>query len=140
MSGRVYEQDIRIVFGDVDWARVMYFPNLFHYCHVAMEGFFGSVAGIAYPDLLERLQRGFPTARTEAVFHRPVPYGAVLRFRVTLTHIGHTSVAFRFLVADAAGGADYAEARTTTVCIDMGTFRPVPLPDDIRAAIEPYLE
>ena len=43
---------IPIRFGHVDQARIVYYPHLFHYCHVAMEETFGAAVGITYADLL----------------------------------------------------------------------------------------
>ena len=42
--------EIPVRFGDVDHARIVYYPRFFHFCHVAMEEAFRDALGISYPD------------------------------------------------------------------------------------------
>lgn len=140
MSGSVHEERVRIRFGDVDYARVLYFPRLFHFCHVAMEGFFRKVVRLPYDRLLEERGLGFPTVRTTAEYLAPMRYGEVLLLALRVSRIGSSSVELRFEVRVGEEPEPRARARMATVCVDMGSFRPVPVPADIREVLEAHLE
>jgi 4-hydroxybenzoyl-CoA thioesterase len=139
MTTRVFTHRIPVSFGDVDYARILYYPRLFHFCHAAMEAFFDAV-GFNYARLLVERKIGFPTVHTEADYHVPMPYGITLEFGLTVRALGTTSVSFHYLVRGAGEEAIRAEARTTVVCIDMDRFQKKPLPPDIRRILAEYLE
>jgi 4-hydroxybenzoyl-CoA thioesterase len=139
MSGKAFQHDIPVSFGDVDYARILYYPRLFHFCHAVMEAFFDAV-GLNYARLLVERKIGFPTVHTQADYRIPMPYGMVLRFDLTVRTIGTTSVAFHYRVRARGEEEVRAEATTTVVCIDMDRFQKKPLPADIRAALVQHLE
>lgn len=129
-----FECDIVVRFGHVDQARIVYYPWFFHFCHEAMERMFEQVAGITYADLFGRERLGFPAVHIETDFHERVGYGETLRMRVSVEKVGRTSVTFRFEGHRASDGLLAFRATTTTVCCDMNTFAPVPVPERYRAA------
>ena len=43
---------ITVRFGDTDPAGLVYYPNIFHYFHIAMEEFFADRCGISYQKLM----------------------------------------------------------------------------------------
>lgn len=139
MSGKVFRHEIPISFGDVDYARILYYPRLFHFCHSVMEAWFDGV-GLNYARLLVERKIGFPTVHTQADYKIPMPYGMTLAFGLTVRSIGATSVSFRYLVRGAGEDAVRAEASATVVCIDMDRFEKKPLPEDVRRVLTEYLE
>lgn len=139
MTRREYRQRIAFPFGDADMARILYFPRLFHYCHVVMEGFVREAAGFTYQQLLDVHRIGFPTVRTEAEYHAPMPYGGDLDFRFSISRIGRSSMDFLWRVSLADEDRLRAEARSTVVCVDMDRFESRPLPDSLRDAFGPYV-
>jgi 4-hydroxybenzoyl-CoA thioesterase len=139
MTARTFKHRIPVSFGDVDYARIMYYPRLFHFCHAVMEAFFDAV-GFNYARLLVEQKIGFPTVHTEADYRIPMPYGIVLEFELSVRSIGTSSVAFHYVVRGEGEEAIRAESRTTVVCIDMDRFQKKPLPPDIRKVLSQYLE
>ena len=139
MTARVFKHRIPVSFGDVDYARIMYYPRLFHFCHAVMEAFFDGV-GFNYAKMLVERKIGFPTVHTEADYRVPMPYGIVLEFDLTVRSLGTSSVAFHYVVRGEGEETIRAEARTTVVCIDMDRFAKRPLPPDIRKVLSQYLE
>ena len=138
-AARTFRHRIPVSFGDVDYARILYYPRLFHFCHAVMEAFFNA-AGFNYAKLLVERKIGFPTVHTQADYRIPMPYGIELDFDLTIQSLGTTSVGFRYLVRAAGEEAIRAESRTTVVCIDMDRFEKKPLPPDIRKVLSGYLE
>lgn len=140
MSGQVHAQTVPIDFGDADMAGILYFPRLFHLCHVSMEGLVHSAIGIRYAKLLSDRNLGFPTVHTEADYHRPLPYGHDVDVAMTVRRLGTKSIDFRWRFRLADTDELHAEARSTVVCVRMDHFESVAIPDDVRAAFEPFVE
>lgn len=132
--------EVPVRFGHVDQAKIVYYPHLFHFGHVAMEQTFEEVLGVSYPDLLVRDRRGFPAVRIETDFLEIVPYGERLRIAVSVVKIGTTSVTWRFDATRASDGARAFRTTVVTVCVDMDTFRPVPVPASLRPALDRLLD
>ena len=118
-------------FGDLDPAGVAYYPNLVHYLHVAFEDFFSGALGRPYPEVIAQ-GLGFPTVKLEMEYEAPVRYGDPLEVSVAIEHIGRTSLRVRY-EGRVAGRAVF-HATNVVVCIDMKTFVPVAIPEDLRAA------
>jgi 4-hydroxybenzoyl-CoA thioesterase len=58
-----FQARIRVRFGDIDYAGIVYYPRFLHYFHVALEEFFEAEVGIDYPAILNRHRLGFPTVQ-----------------------------------------------------------------------------
>ena len=140
MSARVYRQSVPIDFGDADIAGILYFPRLFHLCHVVMEGFVKESLGVHYAELMGSRNVGFPTVHTEADWVKPLPYGNDVDVELTVRKLGTRSIHFRWRFRLSGEDEVRAEARSTTVVVLMDRFESVPIPDDVRSAFEPYLE
>jgi len=140
VSGQVHLQTVPIDFGDADMAGILYFPRLFHLCHVSMEGLVYGAMGIRYAELLNARNLGFPTVHTEADYRKPLPYGHDVEVAMTIRSLGVKSMDFRWRFKLAGGDDLHAEARSTVVCVRMDRFESVSIPDDVREALAPYLE
>jgi 4-hydroxybenzoyl-CoA thioesterase len=127
--------DIPVRFGDVDQAKIVYYPRFFHYCHVAMEEAFRVVAGIPYRDVLEKDRLGFPAVHLEADFDETVPYGETLRMQVVVEKVGRTSVTWRFTGVRASDGTPALRAKVVTVAVDMDRWAKVDVPARYRTAL-----
>jgi 4-hydroxybenzoyl-CoA thioesterase len=77
---------------------------------------------------------GFPTVKLEVEFASPVRFGDPLEVAVAIEHVGRTSL--RVGYEGRAAGRVCFRAKNVVVCVDMKTFQPVPIPDDLRAAFE----
>ena len=137
----------QVGFGHCDPAGIVYFPRFFDLFHQAMEAWFGHL-GFPYADLIMGRKLGFPAVHSEADFRRPCAFGERLEVRLSVTRIGRTSLELGYRVVDpAAPGDSDAHLRLTgaTVCVVMnldpdhpGFQRSMPLPDDVRAAVEHF--
>ncbi len=137
---RAYRQVVPVDFGDADAAGILYFPRLFHLCHVVMEGFVQEALGIHYAELIGDRNVGFPTVHTEADWTQPLPYGRNLDVEMTVRELGTKSIHFRWKFRLEGDDEVRAEARSTTVAVLMDRFESVPIPSDVRSAFEPYVE
>ena len=48
-----YATELKVRFGDIDHAGIVYYPRISHYCHVAFEEFFSDRIGIPYHSVLD---------------------------------------------------------------------------------------
>lgn len=128
----------KVAFGDVDSAGIMYYPRLFHYCHLGLEAFAEEALGRTYADLLDVGDRGFPTVRAEAEYLIPIPYGTILQIGVTVRHIGNSSLKLEMEFGEEGSDVVFAVAKLTKVCVAMKQFASVPLSDEFRGAFQRF--
>src|SRR5262245_36248403 len=132
----LYRTRIKVRFGDIDPAGIAYYPNLYHYTHVAFEQFFEEFVGIPYPTVIAEHRIGFPTVRVESYFRRPIKYGDTLEVTVGVTRLGESSVTFEFRAAREGDGQMLFATSHILVAVEMATFKPVRIPEPFRIAFE----
>lgn len=133
----IFSAEFDVRFGDIDHARVVYYPRFFHYFHQAFEDWFGRALGVSYPDLVAREHLGYPSVRVETEFLKPLRYGDRVRVDLELAEIGTTSITVRYTLVRLADGAVSARATITNVAID-DNFRPMPIPAAWRERFERF--
>src|SRR5215212_2159873 len=89
---------IKVRFGDCDPAGLVYYPVIFHYCHIAMEEFFAERCAVAYHALMAGERIGFPTVNVRAEFFAPLVYGDEAEVEVSVGRVGRSSVTFEYNV------------------------------------------
>lgn len=127
---------IPVRFGDIDLAKVMYYPRYFHACHVAIEELFQRALRISYHGLMLREGLGYPTVQAACEYLRPVGPGEVLVVTVEPERVGRSSVTWRYEGRRASDGVLAFRARNTCVAIDMRRWRARPMPAAHRRAFE----
>ena len=127
---------ITVRFGDCDPAGLVYYPALFHYCHVAMEEFFAARCGVDYARLVSEERLGFPTVNARAEFFAPFVYGDEAEVEVWASRVGRTSVTFEYRLRRASDRALCASATHVQVAMNLDERRAVPVPEDLRRAFE----
>src|ERR1041384_7563325 len=102
IASMFFTTHIAVRFGEADPAGLVYYPRLFHYCHIALEEFFAARCGITYEQLLARERIGFPTVNVQAEFFAPLVYGDEVEAEVFVSHIGRTSATFEYVLRRAS--------------------------------------
>jgi 4-hydroxybenzoyl-CoA thioesterase len=133
LSRSPFTTSILVRFGDLDAAGIAYYPNLVNFLHEAFEDFFVGHVGRSYPEAFKE-GLGCPTVKVEMTFVSPVHYGDQVQIRVTVEHIGRTSLRMRY--EGSVNGRSVFAARNTMVIVDMKDFRPAPIPDWLRERLE----
>ena len=132
----VHDRTVR--FEDIDAAGIVFFARFSNYCHDAMERFFDDLPG-GYAELIVGRRVGFPAVHVDLDFTAPLRYGDVARIEGTVTRLGATSCHFHFKVMRAKDSAVVATAKHVHVCSDLLTMTKLPLPPDVRAALEKHV-
>jgi len=140
---------LKVRFGDIDHAGIVYYPRFLHYFHVALEEFFTAIVGVEYHTVINDHRLGLPSVHLEIDFRSPLRFGDEIDVEVRGLEMGATSVSWRYVVwkqqgapgSLAEGAQDRAlaaEATIVTVALDMDRFEKRPLPDWLRASFEGY--
>jgi len=125
---------IKVRFGDADPAGLVYFVNLFHYYHVAMEEFFAARCGISYQELMVDERLGFPTVNVQAEFFTPLVYGDEAEVEVYVSRVGESSATFEYSLRRVSDRMLCARATNVQVAMNLDERRAVPVPDKYRRA------
>lgn len=133
---RALFSEARIIrFQDVDAAGIIFNPRVIEYFS---DAYFSMVraGGFDVPTLLRTGEVGFPVVHAEADYLAPLRFGDAIRVEIVAASVGETSYRLGFRVK---GPDDRAAAvgQTVQVCIDRRTFKPHPIPDDLRAILAP---
>ena len=77
---------------------------------------------------------GVIVARVEIDYRRPAKYGDLLRIDIGVAAIGRTSFTYEYEILDASN-AVIATARTVIVRFDYAAGKPVPISEELKAAL-----
>ena len=94
-----------------------------------------SLWGFGTPELRPG-RPGVILAHVECDYKRPATYGDTLEIRLTIAEIGRSSFRYDYEVVDDQENI-VLTAMTVQVMYDYSTAKPVPIPDDIRALLNP---
>jgi len=128
----------RVRFDEVDAAGMVYFARFFGWCHDAMETMLSTVKG-GYVNLVNVRRLGFPAVHAEADYSAPLRFGEEVHIAATVERLGTSSIAIRFELRRAADRDHVATLRHVVAVTDLDAMRARPIPDDVRAAFEPWL-
>ena len=131
-----FRTQLKIRFGDIDHAGIVYYPRFLHYFHVALEEFFGQALEIDYPVLIDKHRIGLPTVHLEIDFSRPLRYGDLIEVEVSVKNFGKRSITFGYRVFKIGESEPRIEGHNVTVCLDRDTFKKRNIPDWLRQRLK----
>jgi 4-hydroxybenzoyl-CoA thioesterase len=132
----IYHRAIAVEFNHCDPAGIVFYPRYFEMTNSVVENFFREVAERPFAGMMDAGE-GVPTARVDTEFHAPSRLGDVLDWRLVVTRLGGSSVAF---TVEAWCGADHRITAKLVLVWVKWNGRPQPWPDDIRARIAAFKE
>jgi YbgC/YbaW family acyl-CoA thioester hydrolase len=121
-----------VPFDDADAAGIVFFARTYTYAHRAYESY---LRHIGLGEFFSSDRFVCPFVHTEADHKNPMRPGEHLDVEVWLEKLGTSSMTFKFTIF--AGKTEKAEVRMVSVFVDPATFTKIPIPDDIRAALQP---
>ncbi|HUU74183.1 MAG TPA: thioesterase family protein [Burkholderiales bacterium] len=134
---KVFVHDQLIRFSHCDPAAIVYFPRFFDLAHATMEDWFANAVGFPLPDLIVKRRVGTPTVSIHCDFSKPLRMGDTLRFELRVTKLGNASANFEY--RGMKDGSEHLRITQTVVFMNLDAARAVPIPEDVRSAIEPFL-
>ena len=134
-----FRSNLKIRFGDIDRAGIVYYPRFMHYFHVALEEFFSSELSIPYHEVIEKHRIGLPTVHLETDFSKPFSYGDDIEVEVSVQNVGNSSIRFGYRVFKQGDTEPRIVGHNVTVCLDMDSFQKMQIPDWLRERLEAQL-
>lgn len=129
MQSPHFRQTAEIAFGDTDASGWMHFPNIFRYVERAEHAFLRSRGVMVF----DRSKGGWPRARVECDYKRPLQTGDAIIVELTITRLGAASITWKFEVVNAAGEVAAFGSMTTVRVGNDG--RPCEIPEEERAVL-----
>ncbi|WP_407288184.1 acyl-CoA thioesterase [Streptomyces sp. BP-8] len=135
----IFARDKNIWFHHCDPAGIVFYPQYLLLMNEILQEWFEVGLRTDYAGLFQKRQLGIPTVRLECDFLAPSRLGDTVRFALEVNQIKTSS----FHLAFSCTGADPADVRVrikaVLVCMSLDSHRPVPIPDDIRSAMQEWL-
>jgi 1,4-dihydroxy-2-naphthoyl-CoA hydrolase len=131
-----YEHRLRVRFHDTDPAGIVFFANIFVYCHDAFEEMLRAV-GMPLDELIRAKEQILPLGHAEADFKKPFRHGVVVTVRVVVGKLSERSIRIDYELRDEASEL-LATCSTVHIAVDPATGRATGLSPRLRAALEPH--
>ena len=133
----------RVRWGDVDAAGIIFYGSYIRFFEIAETELFRAV-GLPYGKIFDELNIWLPRVHLECDFHRAAQMDDLLEVSVYVARIGKSSLRLNFEVRkrNEAGVIEeklMATAHFVLVSTDRANLKPLPVPEELRHALNPYL-
>jgi len=133
----VFSIQRKIRFSHCDPAGIVYFPNFFDMINAAVEDWFGDVIGLSFQAMHLERRVGFPIVDTRCQFARPCHLGDILVIELAIARLGRSSI--EFAIRGRVGDEEKFHSSHKVAMISLEAFKSMPIPDDLRARMAPYV-
>lgn len=134
----------RVRWGDVDAAGIIFYGSYIRFFEIGETELFRAV-GLPYGKVFDELNIWLPRVHLECDFHRAAQMDDLLAVSVYVGNIGRTSLRLNFEVRrkteDGTIEKDLmATAHFVLVSTDRQNLKPLPVPEALREALNPYVD
>ncbi|HLJ84498.1 MAG TPA: thioesterase family protein [Candidatus Eremiobacteraceae bacterium] len=126
----------RVRWSDIDAAGVIFYGAYVRFFEIAESELFRA-AGMSLGDLYNSFDCWLPRVRYSCEFRAPARLDDVLRISAWFKRLGARSMTLGFEV-EKQDGVRVADCEIVLACVSRATFRAMPLPDALRAALAPF--
>jgi YbgC/YbaW family acyl-CoA thioester hydrolase len=125
--------EMTVSFDDADGENIVFFGNYFRLAHRALEQWLPQV-GIPWSEWFKNKEWGVPLRHVEADYLQPMRPGDRFSVNIRVAELGDSSVHFDY---DFRGSDNKSVARVKTshVFVERGSFKKVPVPDNVRTVL-----
>ena len=131
-----FTRSVPIRFSHCDPAGIVYFPHYFNMFNGLIEDWYTEELGYKYAEIIMGSQFGFPFVHIECDFKVPSRMGDVIDLTLLVEHVGRSSLGIAIVCH--RDGVERLRARMVTALMSLETRKPVPMSQNLRAAIEAY--
>jgi acyl-CoA thioester hydrolase len=133
-----HEHRLRVRYSETDQMGVVHHSSYLIYLE---EGRLALMRALGFPyEEVERRGFGMAVRSVEVRYRAAARYGDELFILTTIERLRGASIRYGYEVQRVEEREVLASGAVEVACLDLaGGFRPAPLPDDIRVAIERYL-
>jgi len=126
----------QIRFEHCDPAGIVFFARYFTMMQGAVEAWFEAELGLDYADIIQRRRVGLGYVRAECDYLTPGRLGEVLSLTLLVERVGRSSIGLAF--HGHRDGAPALIGRLVLVTTDINEMASIPIPEDVRDAVESY--
>jgi YbgC/YbaW family acyl-CoA thioester hydrolase len=121
---------------DTDAADVLFSGNLITICHIGYEAMMAA-RGFSLGSILRERDFGLPVVHIEGDFRKRLTVSDEVDIAVLVSKFGTTSFEVSYELRDKSGEL-CASAKTVHVCVKAKSYNPMPLPPELRAALQAH--
>jgi 4-hydroxybenzoyl-CoA thioesterase len=134
---RPFPTEYLIRFSHCDPGGIVHFPRYFDMINAAVEDWFAQALALPFDTMHMDRRFGFPIVHTQCEFLRPCRIGERLVLELTVARIGRASL--DLTLCGRIGGEERLRARNVRSMMSLETYRALPIPDDLRSAMAPFV-
>jgi acyl-CoA thioesterase FadM len=134
----VWRETLLIRFSHCDPAGIVYFPRYFDIGNSVVEDWFPASLGLDYHVFIAARRIGLGFVNVACDFLKPGMMGDQVTFAVLVEAIGNASITLKLY--GYRDDAPLLAMRLVMVTTSLTLHRAIPIPDDLRAAVETYRE
>lgn len=127
----------KIRFSHCDPAGIVYFVNFFDMVSGIVEDWFGEALGFTFNEMHIGQHVGFPIVNTGCEFYKPCHLGDQLKLELSILKLGRSSI--EFSIRGRVGDEEKFRARHKVAMMSLKTLKSLPIPDDLRNRMAPYV-
>jgi YbgC/YbaW family acyl-CoA thioester hydrolase len=134
-----YTIEERVRWGDVDAAGIIFYGAYIRFFEFAETELFRAV-GLPYSVMFDELDVWLPRVHLECDFHHAAKLDDLLEVSVYVGRFGNKSLRMDFEVRRKKGDAEIiAHAHFVLASVRRDTFETVPIPNELRSRLAPYV-
>ena len=130
----------RVEFAETDMAGIVHFANFFRMMEVTEHAFFRSL-GFSMHGHDPVSATGWPRVSATCDFRAPLRFEDEVEIHLLVAEVRTRSIRYVFIFRKAADGSEVARGEIVAVCASVekatGKLSAVPIPEAVRAAIQP---
>lgn len=130
------EEHVR--WSDTDRAGIIYYGQFLRFFEIAETELFRSV-GFPYSDVFDRFDIWLPRVQIHFDFRKPLLLDDLIEVSAYVGRFGNKSLTLRLEVNKKGEPDLVADGQVVLACVSRSTFKSVPVPAAIIAALRPYL-
>ncbi|WP_022980691.1 thioesterase family protein [Ideonella sp. B508-1] len=135
-AARHFRRPHRIRFSECDPAGIVFYPQYFVMFNDLLEAWVDHILpGGGFTGYILGQRHGMPSVRIEADFKAISRMGDDVELTLDVVHIGHRSLVLQ-LACVGTDGELRMQARQTLVTTSLVTHEAIPIPDDLRRALD----
>jgi acyl-CoA thioester hydrolase len=134
---QAFTHRIRVRYAECDPQGVVFNANYYAYYDLLITELWREAIG-SYDAMLEN-GADLAVVESRARFISPARFDDELDLTARIARLGNTAMTTKVEITKAADGSPVTEGEIHHVFIDPATYRKRPIPEDIRAALQPYL-
>ncbi|WP_432786361.1 Acyl-CoA thioesterase YbgC [Oligella sp. MSHR50489EDL] len=121
---------VRVYYEDTDAGGVVFYANYLKFFERGRTEWLRNL-GVNQAQLAEEQQRIFVVVGTQLRYRNPARLDDMLQIKTKITKVGNSSCSFEQLAE--RNGETLVESSIQICCVDTQSFKPAPIPDDIRS-------